>query len=231
MTIDYGDGRVLVRTITGHERALRPDPAGRPVDVIPGMWGPAAFVRRSTRPPRSRRACAALTRAHSARRAPVRIEASTSKTSKRRCWRGIASVRPAVPTARAAPCARGVRHVQLPRSPRSTAAGPASRRPIRRRGDRRPRAPGCPLWRRRCGCCASKEGGLRARPARATPGTRMPRPASQRKLERLADSIARDQARRPPRADGRASSRRCGTSAGPARRSRLNSQVYAGAFN
>ena len=44
MTIDYGDGRVLVRTITGNSAHSVLDAQGRTIDVIPGLWGPAAFV-------------------------------------------------------------------------------------------------------------------------------------------------------------------------------------------
>ena len=44
ITIDYGDGRVLVRTITGNSVHYVLDPNGRVVDALPGMWGPAGFT-------------------------------------------------------------------------------------------------------------------------------------------------------------------------------------------
>jgi hypothetical protein len=45
VTIDFGDGRRLERTITGNSAHLVLDPAGRPVDAIPGLYGPKAFLR------------------------------------------------------------------------------------------------------------------------------------------------------------------------------------------
>jgi hypothetical protein len=44
ITIDYGDGRVLVRTITGNSVHYVLDPNGRVVDALPGMWGPQGFA-------------------------------------------------------------------------------------------------------------------------------------------------------------------------------------------
>ena len=44
-TVDYGDGRKLVRTITGNSIHYVLDPDGRIVDAIPGLWGPEAFLR------------------------------------------------------------------------------------------------------------------------------------------------------------------------------------------
>ncbi|MFI4859517.1 MAG: hypothetical protein ACIAXF_02425 [Phycisphaerales bacterium JB063] len=43
ITIDMGDGRIIRRTITGNSCHLVLDPQGRPVDVIPGLYGPRAF--------------------------------------------------------------------------------------------------------------------------------------------------------------------------------------------
>ena len=43
MTIDFGDGRTLRRTITGNSFHYVLDPRGRVVDVIPGLYGPHAF--------------------------------------------------------------------------------------------------------------------------------------------------------------------------------------------
>lgn len=43
ITIDMGDGRVIRRTITGNSCHLVLDAEGRPVDVIPGLYGPRTF--------------------------------------------------------------------------------------------------------------------------------------------------------------------------------------------
>jgi hypothetical protein len=45
ITIDFGDGRTLVRTITGNSAHYVLDVRGRVVDVLPGLYGPEAFVR------------------------------------------------------------------------------------------------------------------------------------------------------------------------------------------
>ncbi len=45
VTIDMGDGRVIERTITGNSVHYVLDSAGRPVDAIPGLYGPGAFLR------------------------------------------------------------------------------------------------------------------------------------------------------------------------------------------
>jgi len=45
VTIDMGDGRVIQRTITGNSIHYVLDSAGRPVDAIPGLYGPGAFLR------------------------------------------------------------------------------------------------------------------------------------------------------------------------------------------
>ena len=44
VTIDFGDGRTLVRTITGNSLHYVLDADGRPRDVIPGLWGPGDFL-------------------------------------------------------------------------------------------------------------------------------------------------------------------------------------------
>ena len=46
VTIDFGDGRTLVRTITGNSLHYVLDADGRPHDVIPGLWGPGTFLGR-----------------------------------------------------------------------------------------------------------------------------------------------------------------------------------------
>ena len=45
VTIDMGDGRVIERTITGNSAHYVLDAHGRPVDVVPGLYGPKAFLR------------------------------------------------------------------------------------------------------------------------------------------------------------------------------------------
>jgi hypothetical protein len=45
VTIDYGDGRRVERTITGNSIHYILDADGRIIDALPGLYGPAAFVR------------------------------------------------------------------------------------------------------------------------------------------------------------------------------------------
>lgn len=45
VTIDYGDGRKLVRTTTGNSAHYILDEAGNVLDVLPGLYAPAAFLR------------------------------------------------------------------------------------------------------------------------------------------------------------------------------------------
>jgi hypothetical protein len=45
MTIDFGDGRAIERTLTGNSIHYVLDARGRLVDALPGLYGPAAFVR------------------------------------------------------------------------------------------------------------------------------------------------------------------------------------------
>ncbi|MBW7905387.1 MAG: hypothetical protein LC135_02725 [Phycisphaerae bacterium] len=44
VTIDFGDGRVLERTITGNSIHYVLDAEGRPLDGLPGLYSPAEFV-------------------------------------------------------------------------------------------------------------------------------------------------------------------------------------------
>ncbi|HUH03765.1 MAG TPA: hypothetical protein VML75_17340 [Kofleriaceae bacterium] len=43
-TIDFGDGRVITTTVAGNSAHYVLDADGRPVDVLPGLYGPAAFI-------------------------------------------------------------------------------------------------------------------------------------------------------------------------------------------
>jgi hypothetical protein len=45
VTVDFGDGRKLERTITGNSIHYILDSSGRPIDAIPGLYGPQAFLR------------------------------------------------------------------------------------------------------------------------------------------------------------------------------------------
>ena len=45
VTIDYGDGRRLERTLTGNSIHYVLDSEGRPIEALPGLYGPQAFLR------------------------------------------------------------------------------------------------------------------------------------------------------------------------------------------
>ena len=45
ITIDFGDGRQIRRTITGNSLHLVLDEHGRPIDILPGLYASATFVR------------------------------------------------------------------------------------------------------------------------------------------------------------------------------------------
>jgi hypothetical protein len=45
VTIDFGDGRKLERTLTGNSIHWVLDAEGRPFDALPGLYGPQAFLR------------------------------------------------------------------------------------------------------------------------------------------------------------------------------------------
>jgi hypothetical protein len=48
VTVDFGDGRKLERTLTGNSIHYILDSSGRPIDAIPGLYGPKAFLRQLT---------------------------------------------------------------------------------------------------------------------------------------------------------------------------------------
>lgn len=58
ITIDMGDGRRIVRTITGNSVHYVIDPAGRVVDAIPGLYAPPQFRAALERAEAIARACA-----------------------------------------------------------------------------------------------------------------------------------------------------------------------------
>lgn len=45
VTIDFGDGRRLERTLTGNSIHYVLDTNGKPIDALPGLYGPGAFLR------------------------------------------------------------------------------------------------------------------------------------------------------------------------------------------
>ena len=45
VTIDFGDGRKLERTLTGNSIHYILDSDGRPIEALPGLYGPKAFLR------------------------------------------------------------------------------------------------------------------------------------------------------------------------------------------
>ena len=45
MTIDFGDGRQLKRTVTGNSIHYVLDAKGRPLEALPGLYGPQAFLQ------------------------------------------------------------------------------------------------------------------------------------------------------------------------------------------
>ncbi len=49
VTIDFGDGRKLERTLTGNSIHYILDANGRVIDALPGLYGPAAFMRSLSR--------------------------------------------------------------------------------------------------------------------------------------------------------------------------------------
>jgi hypothetical protein len=45
VTVDFGDGRKLENTVTGNSLHLVLDVDGKPLDALPGLYGPKAFAR------------------------------------------------------------------------------------------------------------------------------------------------------------------------------------------
>jgi hypothetical protein len=45
VTVDFGDGRTLERTLTGNSAHYVLDATGRPLDALPGLYGPQAFLQ------------------------------------------------------------------------------------------------------------------------------------------------------------------------------------------
>src|SRR5579859_4888003 len=60
ITIDFGDGRKIERTITGNSIHYVLDANGEPVDALPGLYGPKAFLKGLAEAEVAARACAEL---------------------------------------------------------------------------------------------------------------------------------------------------------------------------
>ncbi len=60
VTVDFGDGRRLVGTVTGNSIHYVLDSNGRLVDALPGLYGPAAFLRHLNEAGEEARALAAV---------------------------------------------------------------------------------------------------------------------------------------------------------------------------
>jgi hypothetical protein len=60
ITIDFGDGRMIERTITGNSVHYILDSEGKPVDALPGLYGPKAFLTGLAAAERAVAACAGL---------------------------------------------------------------------------------------------------------------------------------------------------------------------------
>lgn len=60
ITIDFGDGRKIERTITGNSVHYVLDCDGEPVDALPGLYGPKAFLKVLGQAEQAARACSGL---------------------------------------------------------------------------------------------------------------------------------------------------------------------------
>lgn len=60
LTIDFGDGRKLERTVTGNSIHYVLDAAGRPLEALPGLYGPQAFLAALNRAEDLAKQCRAL---------------------------------------------------------------------------------------------------------------------------------------------------------------------------
>ena len=58
VSVDFGDGRTLVRTVTGNSIHYVLDSDGIPLDAIPGLYGPRAFLNALERAEALAKACA-----------------------------------------------------------------------------------------------------------------------------------------------------------------------------
>jgi hypothetical protein len=85
LTIDFGDGRKMERTLTGNSIHYVMDSDGRVIDALPGMYGPGAFRRELERIS----GCSGPQTPKE--RAPRRYHAATQRTGERLAERRAAS--------------------------------------------------------------------------------------------------------------------------------------------
>jgi hypothetical protein len=85
VTIDFGDGRKLERTLTGNSVHYVLDAQGRPVDALPGLYDPEAFRRILSGAEAVARGCAQLSDAY--QRARVRNFHAKQKEALEAEWR------------------------------------------------------------------------------------------------------------------------------------------------
>jgi hypothetical protein len=81
VTIDFGDGRRLERTVTGNSAHYVLDADGRPVDVLPGLYAPAVFRAELERAARITAAVAGLSAADRAAALRAYHQAGLARTS------------------------------------------------------------------------------------------------------------------------------------------------------
>jgi hypothetical protein len=62
ITIDFGDGRKIERTVTGNSIHYVLDSDGEPIDALPGLYGPKAFLKGLADAEQAARKCASLDR-------------------------------------------------------------------------------------------------------------------------------------------------------------------------
>ena len=75
VTIDFGNGKKIERTLTGNSIHCILDSAGRPIDALPGLYSPTDFVRGLKQ---GAQLNAALAQAPEAQRSRILIEAHTA---------------------------------------------------------------------------------------------------------------------------------------------------------
>jgi hypothetical protein len=85
VTIDFGDGRKLERTLAGNSIHYVLDAEGRPIDALPGLYGPKAFVRELMRAKQAANTCN-MTRTEAARAAELRTYHETRYAEVEKEW-------------------------------------------------------------------------------------------------------------------------------------------------
>jgi len=90
--VDFGDGRVLERTITGNSIHYVLDAEGRPLDAIPGLWSPRGFLAEVLRGEALSRQLAGLDKPNRASALLVAYDRSALETQT--AWAAVAASRP-----------------------------------------------------------------------------------------------------------------------------------------